>query len=266
MMMSSPPNRVTVWVMTARTPSGLVTSQLSTCKAKPCFAASRANSSFPAVSMPHATTWAPPAAKRIAIPRPIPVVPVTRDTRPANSFIGVGSAVRTSLQLLLNRDDQHNALPGQFRNGMLQAIHDAAQFSKPLQSAHQRVAGIYFFAEVVGQQVSVVGTHGNFMVWPAHASPMRLFLHHSVDHPHHIGAAGQVLRFMKGSVWLSDNLPKVRKVKASTEFASHGQQIVVGSCAERPDTERQPVCERIARSENRPHILVCGDDSREAKQ
>src|SRR5258707_4854494 len=104
------------------------------------------------------------------------------------------------------------------------------------------------------------------MVWAPHVPPMCLFLHQSPDPAHHIGAAGQVLRFMKGSVWLSDPLTKVRKVNASTEFASHGQQVVVGSCTERPDTERQPVCKRIARSENRPHILGCRDDSREAKQ
>src|SRR5258707_13586835 len=104
------------------------------------------------------------------------------------------------------------------------------------------------------------------MVWPAHVSPMCFFLHQSADHAHHIGTAGQVLRFMKGSVWLSDHLTKVRKVNASTEFASHGQQVVVGSCTERPDTERQPVCKRIPRSENRPHILACHDDSGQANQ
>jgi hypothetical protein len=38
-------------------------------------------------SMPHATTIAPPRAKRLAIARPIPVVPVTIATRPANSAI-----------------------------------------------------------------------------------------------------------------------------------------------------------------------------------
>jgi len=39
------------------------------------------------VSIPQATTSAPPAAKRIAIARPIPVVPVTSATFPAKSFI-----------------------------------------------------------------------------------------------------------------------------------------------------------------------------------
>src|ERR1700691_4095153 len=45
--------------------------------------------------MPHATTCAPPAAKRIAIARPMPVVPVTRACFPKSSFIVFGFSIGT---------------------------------------------------------------------------------------------------------------------------------------------------------------------------
>src|SRR6202008_790039 len=38
-------------------------------------------------SMPQAMIAAPPAARRLAVARPIPVVPVTRATLPSKSFI-----------------------------------------------------------------------------------------------------------------------------------------------------------------------------------
>ena len=149
---------------------------------------------------------------------------------------------------------------------MLQALHDAAQFGEPFQSAHQRIARIYFLADVVGQQVSVVGTHGNFMVGPARASPLCLFFHHSADHAHHIGTAGQVLRFVKRSV--------AALASPAADAQSECERRIrepwpAGRCRlwpERPDTKRQPVGERIASGENRPHILGGRNDSREAEQ
>src|ERR1700689_2993443 len=101
----------------------------------------------------------------------------------------------------------------------------------------------------------VVGTNGNFMVDPARASPPRFFVHHSADHAHHIRTAGQMFRFMKRSVGLSRHLPKVHKMNATTKFASHCEQIVIGSRSERSNTKRQPIFERIATSKNRSHIL-----------
>src|SRR5271166_836825 len=172
-MMSRPPNRLTVLLMTDWTSSTLDTSQRSTWRVKLSFPASRANSSFPVVSMPHATTCAPPAAKRIAIARPMPVVPVTRATFPANSFmrsiLGSGSILVAPQHRL---SAQGGDLSSQFWNCILQALHDTAQFSEPFQSTYQRIAGVNFLADIVSQQVSVVRTHGNFVVWPARAASM----------------------------------------------------------------------------------------------
>src|ERR1700676_12609 len=103
----------------------------------------------------------------------------------------------------------------------------------------------------------VVGTHRNFVIWPASASPMQFFFHQSPNDAHHIGTAIQMLRFMKRSMWLPCHLSKVRKVNASAEFLSHAQQIVVGSRSKRPHAKRQTVCQRVASSEDRPHIRGC---------
>src|SRR5579863_8018929 len=86
-IMSSPPKRVTVSAIIDRIVSSSVTSTFSTSTVDPSFSASSASVRFPAASMPHATTRAPPAAKRSAIARPTPVVPVTNATFPENSFI-----------------------------------------------------------------------------------------------------------------------------------------------------------------------------------
>src|SRR5580658_1847444 len=75
-----------------------------------------------------------------------------------------------------------------------------------------------------------------------------------------------MFRFMKRPVRLSRNLPKMQEVDASTEFVSHGQQVIICSCSERPDTECQPVFERIGGSENRPHVLGGRNHSRETEQ
>ena len=50
-------------VITERTWSRLVTSQVSMCSGSPVLAASRARPSFPVASMPQARTWLPPAAE-----------------------------------------------------------------------------------------------------------------------------------------------------------------------------------------------------------
>src|SRR5579863_7036846 len=72
--------------------------------------------------------------------------------------------------------------------------------------------------------------------------------------------------FMKRPIRLSCNLPKMQEVDASTEFVSHGQQVVICPCAERPDTKRQPVFRHIGGSKNRPHVLGGRNHSRKAEQ
>ena len=61
-----------------------------------------------------------------------------------------------------NRDAAGNRAPSylarEFRNRVLQSVDYAAKFGQDFQSADQRVAGIYVLADVVGQQMSVVGT------------------------------------------------------------------------------------------------------------
>src|SRR5579872_1335838 len=95
-MMSSPPKPVTVFAITERIASRSVTSPLSTCTSNLACSASSASALFPSDSMPHATTRAPPVAKRSAIARPIPVVPVTKATFPENSCIGCAQASLTN--------------------------------------------------------------------------------------------------------------------------------------------------------------------------
>ena len=76
-MISRPPCVLTVWATTDLTWSGWLTSQVSTSSDNPLACASCCSSWLADDSMPHATTLHPPAARRFAIARPIPVVPVT---------------------------------------------------------------------------------------------------------------------------------------------------------------------------------------------
>src|SRR5580692_12401244 len=103
--------------------------------------------------------------------------------------------------------------------------------------------------------MSVVGAHRNFVIGPARPPPSDFFVHHSADRTYHIRTARQMFRFIKRSVGLARYLPKMQKVNARAEFASHGQEIVIGSCPKRSDTKRQSVAQRIAGRENRAHIL-----------
>src|SRR5580693_4551241 len=114
--------------------------------------------------------------------------------------------------------------------------------------------------------MSVVRTHGDLMVEPSRTPSPRLFLHHSADHAHHIRTASEVFCFVKRSVRLSCHLTQMHEVNASAELASHGQQVVVGSGSERPNTKRKPVGERFASRENGPHILGGRNDSRKTEQ
>ena len=114
--------------------------------------------------------------------------------------------------------------------------------------------------------MSVVGTHGKFVVGPARPPPMRFFFQQDAHQADHIGTPVEVLGFVKRAIRFSPHLTKVRKMNAGTELASHGQQVVIGARSERTDAKRQSVGERIAGSEDRPHIRGSRDDAGQTEQ
>jgi len=131
--------------------------------------------------MPQAVTLAPPEARRMAMARPIPVVPVTIATLFSNSFTedrSLVSQLRSRsrgnsppiLDLGAKRFEECTAPGGnletqdplrttmaressvlKFRVSVSQTLHYATQFSEPLQATDIGITGIGFFVDVVGQ-------------------------------------------------------------------------------------------------------------------
>ena len=102
----------------------------------------------------------------------------------------------------------------------------------------------------------MIRTHGNLMIGAARTPPMRLFLHHGQDHAHYIRTAGQVLRFVKGSVCLSGYSAKVHEVNASAESrAIAAKSLSLGSVGSDAKRGRSPACRKRQESlSHRPRL------------
>src|ERR1700736_1832602 len=98
----------------------------------------------------------------------------------------------------------------------------------------------------------VVRTHWNFVVNRALAPPPRLLQHQRSNHAYHVRTSREVLGFVEGAIALAGHLAKMHKVNTVSEFADHGQQIVIGSGPVGPDAEGQAIGGRITSAKNRP--------------
>ncbi len=67
--------------------------------------------------------------------------------------------------------DTRERSAGKFRGSVLQTFHHATQFGEPLQAADIGVAGVGFLVDVAGEQVSMIGPHGNFVIPSLGAPP-----------------------------------------------------------------------------------------------
>jgi hypothetical protein len=50
------------------------------------------------------------------------------------------------------------------------------------------------------------------------------------DHAHHIRAATKMFRFIEGAISFANNLAKMGKMNARSEFVDHREQIIVRPC------------------------------------
>src|ERR1700737_1202583 len=252
-IMCSPPDSLPPFFPAAWTAPTCVTSHCSTCKLNALALASAASSPFAATSIPQARTFAPPAAKRLAIARPMPVVPVTTATFPSNSLMWLLAFVpRTSV--------------GQFRECMLQSAHDAAEFRQPFHPAHQRISRIHLLADVIRQEMSVIGPHGNFVVRPSFAAAPHFFFHERTNYADHVRAAVKMLRFVKRPLRFPRHLPQMSKMNARGEFPDHGEQIIVRARPVGASTERQPIGRCVDGRENVTCVLGSRNPPWQAKE
>ena len=86
---------------------------------------------------------------------------------------------------------------GKFWVSVPQAFHHATQFGEPLQAADIGVARVGFLVDVVGEQMSMIGPHGNFMILSAGAPPARFLTKQCADYAYHIRTAVKMLGFME---------------------------------------------------------------------
>ena len=70
------------------------------------------------------------------------------------------------------------------------------RFGEPLRAAGIGVARVSFLVDVVREQVSMIGPHGNFMILSAGAPPARFFNKQFADHAYHIRTAVKMLGFI----------------------------------------------------------------------
>ncbi len=103
------------------------------------------------------------------------------------------------------------------------------------------------------------------MVGAASVASTSFFFQHRFDYAYHVGAAGEMLGFMKRSVGLAGDLAEMNEVNAGAEFASHREEIVVGSGSVGTDAKCETVCWRITARKNGAYIVGGRDDARQSE-
>src|SRR5467141_2151444 len=98
--------------------------------------------------------------------------------------------------------------------------------------------------------MSVVRTHGNFVVRPSLAPPPHLFLHQHTNYTYHVRASSEMFGLVKGAVRFARHLAQMRKVNAGSKLVDHGEQVIICPRSVGSNAEREAVGRRVAAAEN----------------
>ena len=138
--------------------------------------------------------------------------------------------------------------------------HHAAQFRQPLEAANAGIAGVHPLADVVDDDMAMVGPHRDL---PA---LFRLDLAQGRHNADHVGIAVEMLGLVERAVGLARGVAQMREMHAWAEALRHGHQVVLGIGAIGTGTERDTVGRAGHGVEEFLRILRSGIDARQAEE
>ena len=112
----------------------------------------------------------------------------------------------------------------------------------------------------------MIWPHGNFVVGTVGATPPGFLNEECANHANHVGATVQMCRFVERAIGFAGDLTQVCKMDARSEFADHGEQIIVRASSKRAYAKGEAVRGTVLGGKNRLRIIGRRDDARQTKQ